>query len=47
MEWEFDGTIVYVSGTLLPGYRKVSGPYKGPLYFPPLYFPGSGQYYRT
>ena len=31
MEYEFDRNIMYVLGTLLPGYRKVSGTYTEPL----------------
>ena len=38
MEWEFDGNMMCVLGTLLPGYRKVSGPYTGPLQFPNVMF---------
>ena len=31
MEYEFDRNMMYVLGILLPGYRKVSGTYTGPL----------------
>ena len=34
MLYEFDRNRLCVLRTLLPGYRKVSGTYVGPLYFP-------------
>ena len=31
MDWEFKGDMMCVLGALLPGYRKVSSTYTGPL----------------